>query len=127
MSAGRILVADDNLWIRRLLLTILKRHGYDCVEAVDGLIAIDHLRAGEWDGVILDLMMPRADGFEVIRFLRKDRPELLPITVVLTADSSRWSHEDLDVVGRVIQKPFDMHELVPMLAKVFRPAQNRAE
>lgn len=123
----RILVVDDNLWIRRLLLTILERQSAQPVEAHDGVDAMEKIDQGPWDGIVLDLMMPRADGFEVIRFLREKHAELLPRTIVLTADSSRWSHADLGHVGKVIQKPFEMDVIVAVFKEVFGTGGEGAE
>ena len=121
MTADNVLIVDDNVWIRRLLVTILRRHGYTSQEALDGIEAIEQLNGeNNFDGIILDLMMPRADGFEVIAHLRRNHPEMLARTIVLTADSSRWSSEDLDGVARVIRKPFDVNELVHLLEEIFR-------
>lgn len=121
MSANNVLIVDDNVWIRRLLVTILKRHGYTSQEAHDGIEAIEKLGGEEsFTGIILDLMMPRADGFEVISFLRGHSPEMLARTIVLTADSSRWASDDLQGVARVIRKPFDVTELVHLLEQTFR-------
>jgi CheY-like chemotaxis protein len=121
MTADNVLIVDDNVWIRRLLVTILRRHGYTSREAHDGIEAIEHLNGEEsYDGIILDLMMPRADGFEVIAHLRSNHPEMLARTIVLTADSSRWSSDDLEDVARVVRKPFDVNELVHLLEEIFR-------
>ncbi|HUP64740.1 MAG TPA: response regulator [Thermoanaerobaculia bacterium] len=127
MSFLRILVVDDNLWIRRLLVTILDREGYHPIEARDGVEAMDLVRAEKFDGIILDLMMPRADGFDVIRFLNAEKPELLPITIVLTADSSRWDDPELSLVGKVVRKPFQMEEIIPLFSSTFRAGAARSD
>lgn len=118
MSARNILVIDDNFWIRRLVVTVLRRHGFICDEANDGLEGMEKIRADEYDGVILDLMMPRADGFEVIAFLVAEKPGLLATTIVLTADSSRWNDPALAPVARVVQKPFDVNEFVQLVDEI---------
>lgn len=118
MSARRILIIDDNLWIRRLVVTLLRRNGFACDEAVDGLEAIEKIRASPYDGVILDLMMPRADGFKVIELLEAERPEQLRTTIVLTADSSRWNDPVLNVVARVVEKPFEVHAFVQVVEEI---------
>jgi CheY-like chemotaxis protein len=68
--------------------------------------------------VILDLMMPRANGFDVIAFLTAERPDLLPTTIVLTADSSRWNDPALSPVARVVQKPFDVKDFVDLVEEI---------
>jgi DNA-binding response OmpR family regulator len=118
MPARTILVIDDNFWIRRLVVTVLRRHGFVCDEAIDGVEAMEKLRSAWYDGIILDLMMPRANGFEVIAFLVAERPELLPGTIVLSADSSRWNDPALSPVAKVVQKPFDVNEFVLLVEEI---------
>jgi CheY-like chemotaxis protein len=118
MRSRNILIVDDNFWIRRLVITVLRRHGFSCEEANDGVEAMEKIRAHGYDGVILDLMMPRASGFEVIAFLVDEKPELLATTIVLTADSSRWNDPALAPVARVVQKPFDVHEFVLLVEEI---------
>ncbi len=118
MSARTILVIDDNFWIRRLVVTVLRRHGFSCDEANDGIEAMEKIRANGYDAVILDLMMPRANGFDVIAFLVAERPDLLPTTIVLTADSSRWNDPALASVARVVQKPFDVNDFVVLVEEI---------
>lgn len=118
MDARNILVIDDNFWIRRLVVTVLRRHGFSCDEANDGVEAMEKIRSDGYDAVILDLMMPRANGFDVIAFLTAERPDLLSTTIVLTADSSRWNDPALSPVARVVQKPFDVNDFVVLVEEI---------
>lgn len=68
----KILVADDEARIRRLVCDFLKNSGYETVEAVDGLDAVEKfISAGDFNLVICDIMMPEADGWEVCRRIRE--------------------------------------------------------
>src|SRR5690242_5386810 len=67
---SKILIVDDDPHIRQLARTFLQQAGFDIVEAADGVEALDALRAGGADLVILDLMLPRMDGWEVCRRVR---------------------------------------------------------
>lgn len=68
----KILVADDEARIRRLVCDFLKNSGYETVEAVDGLDAVEKfISAGDFSLVICDIMMPEADGWEVCRRIRE--------------------------------------------------------
>jgi len=81
-----ILVADDDVLLRTMLRTLLVRAGHTVVEAADGRFAIDELSSHEFDVIVTDLSMPRADGFEVLRRAREVRPKT-PV-IVLTAEGS---------------------------------------
>ena len=81
-----ILVADDDVLLRTMLRTLLARAGHTVVEAADGKFAIDELSSREFDVIVTDLSMPRADGFEVLRRAREVRPKT-PV-IVLTAEGS---------------------------------------
>src|SRR4051812_8096057 len=82
---SRILVADDDPSIRQLVCTIIKREGLqiDCV--ADGAEAIDKLKQRVYAVVLVDLMMPRVDGFGVIEFLKENPPRHKPVVLVISA------------------------------------------
>jgi CheY-like chemotaxis protein len=108
----RVLVADDDQSIRQLLCTIVRREQLtvDCV--ADGQEAIDHLREHEYSVILLDLMMPRVDGFSVIEHLREHPQTFKPVVLVITAYADqRFKKVDPDVVAGVIRKPFEIAEL----------------
>jgi two-component system, cell cycle response regulator DivK len=82
---SRILVADDNDASRELIREVLEMSGYDVVEAVDGRDAVNRARESSPDLVLVDIQMPRLDGYGVLRELRAD-PRLSGVRVVaLTA------------------------------------------
>jgi CheY-like chemotaxis protein len=82
---SRILVADDNDASRELIREVLEMSGYDVVEAVDGRDAVNRVRESSPDLVLVDIQMPRLDGYGVLRELRAD-PRLSELRVVaLTA------------------------------------------
>jgi CheY-like chemotaxis protein len=108
----RVLVVDDEQPIRLLLSRVLNRSGYETVEAVDGQDAIDQLNAGSFDAIVLDLMMPRVDGFGVVDHLIETQPHLIEKTVVVTAFPKAATKERLHHLCHVLSKPFDVHELL---------------
>src|SRR5262249_31440660 len=74
MSAPRILIVDDDAWILRMVATVLDKRGYVIDTAVDGAEALERVEESTPDLVITDIMMPRMDGWTLIRTLRA-RPE----------------------------------------------------
>lgn len=111
MSA-RALVVDDNEAIRRLVHKLLERDGIVVTEAVDGVEAVSLVESGEFDVILLDLMMPRAGGFEVIEQLANTRPDLLRKVIVMTAASGLVRHEALRRVRGTVTKPFAIGDLL---------------
>lgn len=71
---ARILVADDDTDARDALTLILRRAGHEVVGVVDGEQAVDQFRARPFDVVVLDLLMPRRDGFDTLKLLRAEYP-----------------------------------------------------
>jgi DNA-binding response OmpR family regulator len=82
MAGEKVLIADDNRQIRMLVSAALRSGGYVIVEAVDGEAALEAAIAERPDLVLLDVTMPKLDGFEVLHLLRK-RPETAGCRVIL--------------------------------------------
>lgn len=111
---ARALIVDDDEPIRSLLATIVQHHGFSVETASDGDQAIASLeRNGGIDVVLLDLMMPRVDGWTVLRFMQQHRPELVPRTIVATAVPARETLRSIrEPIFKVHQKPFEMQQLI---------------
>jgi CheY-like chemotaxis protein len=116
----RVLLADDDPPVRGLLRALMKRAGYEVLEASTGQEALDLIRRGEVDVVLLDLMMRGVSGFDVIEQLRGERPAMLQSVIVVTAASGkdlvRLRDED---VFRVLRKPFEIQALLSAVAECF--------
>lgn len=111
----RVLVADDDAAIRNLVLRVLGRAGFETVEAMDGQDAIERLDADEFDVVVLDLMMPRVDGFGVVQHLIDTNPRMMEKTIVMTAFPQAAARKRLHHLCCIISKPFEVHELVALV------------
>ena len=124
-QAPRILLVDDEHAVQKLLGYPLRKDGYEVVPATDGREALERFREGEFDLVVLDLMLPQVDGFEVCRQLRARSS--VPI-IMLTAKA-----EELDKVlglelgaDDYITKPFSMREFRSRVKAVLRRAELRS-
>lgn len=73
---GRILIVDDDKAIRELYARMLRKAGYETEEAANGDAALEVLRAHRFDVMVLDLNMPGADGFEVMRMVKSEHPHI---------------------------------------------------
>ena len=113
---ARILVADDDQSIRQLLGTIIRREGFEVDTAADGYEAIDKLEAHDYAVILLDLMMPHKDGFEVIEHLKTHHQRSKPVVLVISAYADqRFKRVDANIVAGVIRKPFEIAELGGMI------------
>jgi len=108
----RVLVTDDDQSIRQLVGTIVRREHLTVDIAADGLEAIEMLKKHEYAVILLDLMMPRLDGFGVIEWMKKNPPLIKPIIIVITAYADqRFKEVDSELVSGVLHKPFEVAEL----------------
>jgi DNA-binding response OmpR family regulator len=120
----KILIAEDSLTVRRLVAARLQADGYEVVEAEDGEEALTLARSEHPDAFILDKVMPKLDGFEVVRALRAD-PQTRSAPIVMLTDRS--SEEDvlggLELgVEEYMPKPFSPHELSARLRRALARA-----
>jgi two-component system response regulator VicR len=109
MTPYRALVVEDDRAISKLVEKLLMRHAFAIDVAHDGLAAMAKLRTTPYSVVVLDLMVPEADGFEVIEFV-KQQDLRVPVAVVSAVSQQALTRLDLDVVKLVIAKPFDVDE-----------------
>jgi DNA-binding response OmpR family regulator len=107
------LVVDDDPGLQGLFLTLLGRDGFAVDCAADGRIAFDCLKRTTYSVILLDLMMPDVNGFELLDRLERESPALLPRVIVMTGVSQRMI-ESLDTsrLWGLIRKPFDINELL---------------
>lgn len=108
----KVLVVDDDVALRDLIAAILGRERLQADTASDGEKAVEKLGSHRYSVLILDLMMPKLSGWEVIGWL-KANPERRPRTVIVNtaADRSVLNEVDPDVVNAIFVKPFDVTEL----------------
>lgn len=108
----RVLFADDDFSIRQLVCTIIKREGLDVDCVSDGAEAIEKLKENEYAVVLLDLMMPRIDGFGVVEYLKNNPPAFKPVVLIVTAYADqKFKQVDPTIVAGVLRKPFEVSEL----------------
>lgn len=112
-SGGDVLVVDDDQALRGLFTTLLSRKGFHVDCAPDGRVAYDRIAQHPYAVILLDLMMPDVNGFELLDRLQRDSPSLLPRVIILTGASQR-AIEKLDTsrVWGMIRKPFDIDNLL---------------
>jgi adenylate cyclase len=121
-NPARILIADDNETNRDILVTRLAVHGYETVQAADGMAALAAVRDGLPDLVLLDVMMPKIDGFEVCRRLKADATlPFIPIVLVTAKAASEDVVAGLNAgADEYLAKPVDQAALVARVKSMLR-------
>ncbi|MCS6951033.1 MAG: response regulator [bacterium] len=125
----KILAVDDEPHIRRLVQVNLERHGYEVVTASDGKDALEKVATEKPDLVVLDVMMPYMDGFEVLQTLRKN-PETRELPVIMLtakaqdADVFRGWQSGADLY---LTKPFNPMELISFVKRIFKSKETSGE
>jgi DNA-binding response OmpR family regulator len=121
----RALVVEDDPAIRRLVEKLLKRSRVEIDTASDGRTAMQKLRATHYSVVVLDLMVPEVNGFELIDFLKRENMHI-PVAVVSAVSQQALTRLDLDVVKLVISKPFDVDEFTKAILALCAEAEGHA-
>ena len=113
---GRLLIVDDDRAIRKLLERIARRAGFAVDTARDGMEALEMLDRVDYDVALVDLMMPRLSGYELVQQIskRERRPIVLVATALTNADVASL---DDSLVRHVIRKPFDVHAVAAALVE----------
>ncbi len=116
----KILIVDDDPDVRLLIATRLESMGYDTIGAEDGQTGLDLARKDPPDLILLDLMLPKLNGYKVCRMLKFDKSyEHVPIVII----SSKGSEEDKKLADEVgadgyITKPFEKTEIAATIQKL---------
>jgi two-component system, OmpR family, response regulator len=114
----RVLVVDDEPAIRELLFLTLRFEGWDVRTAEDGAAAVSTARDFRPDAVLLDVMLPDMDGFEVARRLRAETPRL-PVVFVTARDAAADRAAGLAAGGDdYLTKPFGLDDVVTRLRRL---------
>ncbi len=125
MLAQRLLIADDDNEIRELLEFDLSHSGYEVDSAKDGEEALHKALIGNYDLVLLDVMMPKMHGFDVCKNIRKAKPEL-PILMLTAKGTINDKTEGFDSgADDYIVKPFDIQEVLLRVRALVRRSPSK--
>lgn len=115
----RILIVEDDVDISELLQSWLTEAGYQTAEAEDGLKALEVFESGQFDLVLLDLMLPRLDGFGVCEWIRKKSN--IPIVMLTALDGEEEQLRGYDLrIDDYVTKPFSMPVLLHKIGAILR-------
>lgn len=116
---AKILIVDDEQGIRDVLREYLELDGYEVGEAIDGMDAIKQAKADEYDLIIMDVMMPKLDGYSAVKEIKKDKD--VPV-IMLSARSEEYDKLFGFEIGvdDYVTKPFSPKEVVARIGAVLR-------
>lgn len=116
----RLLIAEDEKNLNKILARQLRDNGYTVDACFDGEDALDHIMMTDYDGIILDIMMPKMDGLEVLRELRAKQIDT-PVLFLTARDSVADRVEGLDLgADDYLTKPFAFEELLARVRVLVR-------
>lgn len=125
----RILIVEDDVAIRGLLAAALGREALTVDTAGDGVAALERLATAAYAVIIVDLMMPRMDGYAFLDAFRELRLPLRPLIFVMTAyDDVALLKLDATLVHGYLKKPFDVEHVVKLVrdaAALLQPAEDQ--
>ena len=118
----KILVIDDDAKILVLEKTILVQGGFAVETASDGIEGLEKLRAGGYDGIVLDVIMPRMDGYETAKQIKKLKEHKTTPIVMVTASTERSAMTQGFRSGAVvfISKPFTAKKFLTVIQTIIR-------
>jgi chemosensory pili system protein ChpA (sensor histidine kinase/response regulator) len=115
-----VMVVDDSVTVRKVTSRLLERHGYEVVLAKDGLDAITKLEDIRPDIMLLDIEMPRMDGFEVASLVRHN-PNLVGLPIIMITSRTGEKHRERAFqigVNAYMGKPFQEQQLLETIAEL---------
>ncbi len=121
MEKKKILVVEDDNVLRNVLVEKLSKNGYESIGAEDGVVAIEKILAWKPDLILLDILMPKKNGIEVLEELSKD-VELSKIPVIIISNSGRPAEIEraleLGARGILVKAVFEPNEVLEKIEKV---------
>ncbi|MEX1237077.1 MAG: response regulator, partial [Pseudomonadales bacterium] len=122
-----IMIVDDSVTVRKVTSRLMERQGWEVLTAKDGLDAMNQLAETYPSLVLLDIEMPRMDGFEVLRSVRRDeRLKDLPIIMITSRTGEKHQQQAFELgVNRYMGKPFQEADLLTNIEEVLAEAKGR--
>jgi len=120
-SKKKILVAEDDVFLKKILETKLNLKGFEVVSTVDGEETLKKILEEKPDLILLDLMMPKKNGFEVMEELKKNHPEIkIPILILsnLGQESDIERGKKLGAVDYLVKANFSINAIIDKVTKI---------
>jgi DNA-binding response OmpR family regulator len=125
MKRLSVLTIEDDPAIRRGIVDALRFAGYDPLEAADGAVGMEMATGRQFDLLLLDLVLPKRDGFEILREVRRLRPTLPVIVLTARGEEADRVRGLRDGADDYVVKPFSVKELLARVEAVLRRSAER--
>lgn len=123
----KVLVVDDEPAIRALLAKIIERRGFVADVARDGAEAMEIMRSNRYDVLLIDLMMPNVNGFELVDHIAAQTgPYPAVIVITAAAESAPLRHLNGKIVHSVVHKPFDINLVADLVEAAAESTKSQA-
>jgi chemosensory pili system protein ChpA (sensor histidine kinase/response regulator) len=124
-AAPRVMVVDDSLTVRKITTRLLQRENYEVLTARDGVDALEQLQTARPDILLVDIEMPRMDGFDLTRNVRADKAlKHTPIIMITSRTAEKHRRYAMEVgVNMFLGKPYQEEELLDGIASLLRHAE----
>ena len=124
-----VMIVDDSFTVRKVTSRLMERQGFEVATAKDGIDAMDRLRVIRPDVVLMDIEMPRMDGFEVLRSMRCDENlKDLPVIVITSRTEEKHKQQAMELgVNQYMGKPFQEAKLLATIEEVIVSATAKLE
>lgn len=123
----RLLLCEDERSLSRAISTILEKNNYSVDAVFDGEEALEYAQTGNYDGIILDLMMPKLDGMSVLKTIR-DRGDSTPVLILSAKSEIENKVDGLDAgANDYLTKPFEFRELLARIRVMTRSSGGQVD
>ncbi|MBO6703380.1 MAG: Hpt domain-containing protein [Pseudomonadales bacterium] len=124
-----VMIVDDSVTVRKVTSRLMERQGFEVATAKDGVDAMNQLQDIRPDVVLLDIEMPRMDGFEVLRSVRRDdNLKDLPIIMITSRTGEKHKQQAMELgVNQYLGKPFQEANLLATIDEVIESAKSKPE
>ena len=125
-SRSTVMVVDDSISMRRVATKLLQRHDYDVVTAKDGVDALSQLADARPDVMLLDIEMPRMDGFELAKYMQNEATYAdIPIIMITSRTGVKHRDRAFEIgVANYMGKPYQEDELIENIQKALGEAKH---
>jgi len=120
MNISKVLIIDDEELIRATTMLLLRKHGFEVECVSNGNLGLEAAHRSQPDLILLDIMMPDMDGWEVLRSFKDDSVLSAIPVIIFTAIESELNDNDLHARGAfgMLRKPFHLKELLAIIGQV---------